>query len=261
MDLALSIAKSGMEAQHKNLEIISNNLANANTPSFKKSRAEYQDLPYEIQQLPGSPTSQDTNTPAGFMLGTGTKIVGNSKIYSDGELTETKRDKDIAIHGRGFFQVQLPNGGGFAYTRDGSFQANETGELTTSNGYVLQPPITLPQGYTSLQISQDGMVNVTSSTGVQTQVGQIQLADFLNPDGLQPLGGNLYLATTSSGTETLGNPGSAGYGDLYQNMIEGSNVNVVEEMVNLIEAQRAFEVTSKAVSSIDSMMEKLDQVT
>ncbi len=261
MDLALAIAKSGLEAQHENLEIISNNLANANTPTFKKSRAEFKDLPYEVQQIPGSPTSQETNSPSGFVMGTGTRLVGNSKIYSDGQLIETKRDKDVGIKGRGFFQVQLPNGAGFAYTRDGAFSTNEQNQLTLSNGYIVQPPITLPQGYTNLQISQDGLVTVTESGGSNTQIGQLQLADFVNPDGLQPMGGNLYLATTASGTETLSNPQSPGYGSLFQNMLEGSNVNVVEEMVNLIEAQRAFEVTSKAVSSVDSMMEDLNRTT
>lgn len=260
MDLALAIARSGLEAQHKNLEIISNNLANANTATFKKSRAEFQDLPYEVQQIPGAPTSQETNSPTGFVMGTGTKLVGAPKNYQDGDLIETKRDKDIAIKGRGFFQIQMPNGAGFAYTRDGSFKTNEQGQLTISNGYILQPPITIPQGSSNLQVSQDGLVTVTTSSGTQTQVGQLQLADFVNPDGLQPIGGNLYLSTLSSGTETLGNPNINGYGYLNQGMLEGSNVNVVEEMVNLIEAQRAFEVTSKAVSSVDSMMENLDHI-
>ena len=262
MDLALAIAKSGLEAQHKNIEIISNNLANSNTTSFKKSRAEFEDLPYEVVKQPGSPTSQETNSPNGFVMGTGSKLVSNSKIYSDGSLIQTERDLDVAIQGRGFFQIQLPNGGGDAYTRAGSFQVNDQGQLTLANGYVLQPPITLPQQYSSLSISQDGIVTVTlPGSSTPEQLGQLQLADFLNPDGLQPVGENLYISTVSSGEASLGNPSGEGYGKLYQHSLEGSNVNVVEEMVNLIEAQRAFEVTSKAVSSVDNMMENLNRTT
>ncbi|MEO8400430.1 MAG: flagellar basal-body rod protein FlgG [Gammaproteobacteria bacterium] len=259
MDLALAIAKSGLEAQHQNLEIISNNLANASTPSFKKSRAEFEDLPYQVTTLPGSPTTQETNSPAGLVMGTGTKLVGNAKIYTQGSPIETKRDKDMAIQGRGFYQVQLPNGAGFAYTRDGAFSVNESGQLTMGNGYIVQPPITLPQQYSSLSVSTDGIVSATIPGGTSSQIGQLQLADFVNPDGLQPLGGNLYASTTSSGAETLSNPDTQGYGRIVQGYIEGSNVNVVEEMVNLIEAQRAFEVTSKAVSTVDNMMEYLNK--
>lgn len=262
MDLALSIAKSGLEAQHKNIEIISNNLANVNTTSFKKSRAEFEDLPYEIHKQPGSATSQQTNTSGGLVMGTGTKLVGNSKIYADGSLIQTNRSLDIAIQGRGFLQVELPNGGGMAYTRMGRLDINEQGQVTMPNGYVIQPPITLPPQYTALNITKDGLVTVqlAGSTTPQ-QIGQLQLADFINPDGLQPIGENLYLSTTSSGTETLGTPSSQGYGNLHQNFLEGSNVNVVEEMVNLIEAQRAFEVTSKAVSAVDGMMQNLNRQT
>jgi flagellar basal-body rod protein FlgG len=262
MDLALSIAKSGLEAQHQNLEIISNNLANSSTTAFKKSHAQFEDLPYTILKQPGSPTSQETNAPDGIVLGTGTKLVGNSKVYSDGSLVQTSRSLDVAIQGRGFIQVQRPNGDGFAYTRAGSFQVNEQGQLTLPNGYLVQPAITLPAQFSNLGISEDGIVtaNVPGSTTSQ-QIGQLQLADFINPDGLQPLGENLFVTTNSSGTETLGNPGGQGYGSLRQGALEGSNVNVVEEMVNLIEAQRAFEVTSKAVSAVDSMMDYLNRET
>jgi flagellar basal-body rod protein FlgG len=262
MDLALAIAKSGLEAQHKNLEIISNNLANASTPSYKKSRAVFEDLPYDVITQPGSPTSQETNTTSGFVMGTGTKLVGNMKIYSDGPQTYTGRPFDVAISGSGFLQVQLPNGGGFAYTRAGSLTINEQGQLTLPNGYVVQPPITLPEGYQSLTISEDGLVSVIMNNQPNaTQLGQLQLANFINPDGLQPIGNNLYLETTSSGTVTLENPDQNGIGSIIQNAIEGSNVNVVEEMVNLIEAQRAFEVTSKAVSAVDNMMQYLSRET
>jgi flagellar basal-body rod protein FlgG len=262
MDLALAIAKSGLEAQHENLEVISNNLANASTTAFKKSRAEFQDLPYTVIKQPGSPTSQETNSPNGIVMGSGTTLVGNSKVYSDGSLVQTSRPLDIAIQGRGFIQVQMPNGAGYAYTRDGSLKINEQGQLALANGYVVQPPITMPAQFTNLSISSDGIVSAnTPGSTTSQQLGQLQLADFINPDGLQPMGGNLYVSTTSSGTETLGNPGSQGYGVIHQNALEGSNVNVVEEMVNLIEAQRAFEVTSKAVSAVDNMMENLNRTT
>lgn len=265
MDLALAIAKSGLEAQHENIEIISNNLANANTTAFKRSRASFEDLPYDIINKPGSPTSQETNSPTGLVMGTGTKLVGNSKIFKDGEPISTSRDKDIAIRGRGFFQVQLPNGGGYAYTRAGSLQQNESGQLTDEHGYIIQPAITIPLGSKNLTISPDGIVQALApGATAPTQVGQMQLADFMNPDGLESMGGNLYRETTSSGTVTLANPsinGATGYGELRQFALEGSNVNVVEEMVNLIEAQRAFEVTSKAVSAVDGMMQNLTRQT
>lgn len=260
MDLALAIAQSGLEAQHKNIEIISNNLANADTPAYKKSRAEFADLPYQVLTQPGAPTSQETNTPGGLVLGTGTKLTGNTKVYTDGSQTITGRPLDVAISGRGFLQVQLPNGGGVAYTRAGHLTANQQGQITLPNGYIVQPAITLPAGYQSVSIAEDGIITVTvTGSSTAQQVGQLQLADFINPDGLQPMGGNLYLETTSSGTVTLGNPDANGFGKLVQNSLEGSNVNVVEEMVNLIEAQRTFEVTSKAVSAVDSMMDYLSR--
>lgn len=260
MDLALSIAKSGLEAQHDNIEIISNNLANSGTTGYKKSRAEFQDLPYQVITPPGSPSSQQTNVSSGLVLGTGTKVVGNTKVYSDGGIIPDSNPKHIAIQGRGFLQVQLPNGGGFAYTRDGNLQTNQQGQLTLANGFVIQPPITLTQGWTNLSIGQDGTVSVAlPGSPTAQQVGQIQLADFINPDGLQPIGQNLYLESSASGAATVGQPDNNGLGMIVQNALEGSNVNVVEEMVNLIEAQRSFEVTSKAVSAVDSMMDYLER--
>lgn len=262
MDQVLSIAQSGLEAQHQNLEIISNNLANSNTPAFKKSRAQFEELPYQVITEPGAPTTEETKSPSGLVMGTGTKLVGNVKNYVDGDQIQTGNPKDIAISGRGFLQVQLPNGGGTAYTRAGSLSTNEQGQLVTPGGYPIQPPITLPQEYQHLTIGQDGTVSViTPGSNLAQQVGQIQLADFVNPDGLQPIGQNLYLETTSSGNAVLGNADANGYGAIIQNTIEGSNVNVVEEMVNLIEAQRSFEVTSKAVSAADEMMHTLTQAS
>jgi flagellar basal-body rod protein FlgG len=262
MDLALAIARSGLEAQHQNIEIISNNLANASTTAFKKSHAAFQDLPYQVIKAPGSPTSIETNSPSGLVLGTGTKLIGNTKVYKDGNPVITEKPLDIAIHGRGFLQVQLPNGGNFAYTRAGALQVNETGQLVDGNGYAVQPAITIPQGAEQISISNDGIITAMLPGGsTTTQVGQLQLADFINPDGLQPIGSNLYLATVASGSETLGNPDNNGYGQTFQGQLEGSNVSVVEEMVNLIEAQRAFEVTSKAVSAVDNMMQNLSRQT
>lgn len=262
MDLALAIAKSGLEAQHENLEIISNNLANAGTTSFKKSRASFEDLPYDVIKQAGSPTSQETNSPGGLVMGTGTKLVGNSKIFKDGDPVATGRDLDVAIKGRGFLQVQLPNGGGFAYSRAGALQRNETGQVVDEHGYVVQPAISIPAGTTNLGISPNGIVTaLLPGASTISQIGQMQLADFMNPDGLQPVGGNLYQETISSGTAILGTPQANGLGELQQKALEGSNVNVVEEMVNLIEAQRGFEVTSKAVSAVDSMMQTLSRQT
>lgn len=262
MDLALSIARSGLEAQHENIEIISNNLANAGTTAYKKSRAIFQDLPYQVIKQPGSYTTQETNTSSGFVLGTGSKIVSNSIDYSDGFPQITQVPTDVSIKGRGFFEVQLPNGQGNAYTRNGHFTTNQQGQLTLYNGYIVQPPITLPAGYTNLQISNDGIVTVnTPGSTLPVQIGQFQLSDFPNPNALEPVGDGLYYQTIASGTATQGSPDQNGYGKLFQNQLEGSNVNVVQEMVDLIEAQRAFEVTSKAVSAVDQMMQQLARQT
>lgn len=262
MDLALTIAKSGLDAHHKSIEVISNNLANANTTAFKKNRAEFEDLPYQIIKQQGAPATDSINSPSGIVLGTGTRLSNNSKIFTDGSSITTDKPLDIAIRGRGFFQVQMPNGSDFAYTRAGSFRTNEQGQITLPNGFVLQPPITVPTGVQRLDISEDGTVSaiVAGSTTEQT-IGTIQLADFINPDGLQAIGENLYQVTTASGAANLGNPTQNGLGTLKQSALEGSNVNVVEEMVNLIEAQRAFEVTSKAISAVDNMLQYLNQAT
>lgn len=263
MDLALAIAKSGLDAHHKNIEVISNNLANANTTSFKKSRPEFEDLPYEIIKQPGAATSQDTNTTSGLVVGTGTKLSNNKKIFTDGSLMQTDNQLDIAIKGNGFLKVQVPNGSDFAYTRAGALQTNVQGQIILPNGYIVQPPITVPTtGLQRLEITNDGIVNAyVAGSNTPQQIGQMELTDFINPDGLEPLGENLYQVTTSSGPGTSGTPTLEGYGSIKQGMLEGSNVNVVEEMVNLIEAQRAFEVTSKAVSAVDNMMQNLTRET
>jgi len=259
MDMAMLIARSGLDAHHKNMEVISNNLANSNTAAFKRNRAEFQDLPYQIITPAGSPVTQDVNRPSNIVIGTGTKMSNNKKIFVQGPGIDTTGPLDVMIQGRGFFQIQLPNGD-FAYTRDGRFQPNAQSQIVTSTGYLVQPPITIPQGAQGLEISNDGIVTaIVPGSTTPTQIGQIQLSDFINPDGLLPLGENLYQETLESGAATIGNPGDTGVGILQQFKYEASNVNVVEEMVNLIEAQRAFEVTSKAISSVDSMLQTLSR--
>ena len=258
--MALLIAQSGLDAHHKNIEVISNNLANSNTPSFKKNRAEFQDLPYQIISQAGSPVSQDIDSPSNLVVGTGTKMSTNKKIFIDGSPVQTNAPLDIMISGRGFLKISTTNGN-YAYTRDGRLQVNQQGELTTSSGYVVQPPITIPQGTQSITISKDGLVDASLSDSTVQQLGQIQLNDFVNPDGLLPLGENMYQETTASGSAVSGNPLSNGLGTINQGAYEASNVNVVEEMVNLIEAQRAFEVTSKAVSAVDNMLQYLSRET
>lgn len=263
MDQALLIARSGLDVHHKNIEIISNNLANANTAGFKRNRGEFEELPYQIVKQAGSAITQDVNAPSGLIMGTGARLATNKRIFIDGPQIQTGNSLDIAIQGRGFLQVQPPAGSGqYAYTRAGSLTLNEQGQLVTNNGYIVQPPITIPQGTQRINISEDGIVSIyTSTSPTAQQVGQMQLADFINTDGLQSIGENLYQETTGSGTAQLGNPMQNGIGIIKQGALEGSNVNIVEEMVNLIEAQRAFEVTSKAVSAVDNMLQYLNQAT
>lgn len=262
MDMALWTARSGLSANHDNLAIISNNLANANTTGFKRNRPEFEDLVYQVYRQPGTATSTETNTPNGIVLGTGVRLADNKKIFTEGSLTQTGNPLDVAIHGRGFLQIQVPNQNEMAYTRTGSFQINETGQIVTSNGYVLQPPIVIPQGAQNISISNDGIVSATvAGTTQPEQLGQLQLYDFINPSGLRPTGDNMYLETVSSGTPNAGVPASEGYGSIMQCALETSNVNVVEEMVNLIEAQRTFEINSKAVAACDNMLRDLIQET
>lgn len=257
MDMALWTARSGLTANHDNLAIISNNLANANTAGFKKNRPDFEDLVYQVQRAPGAPTSSETNSPNGIVLGTGVRIADNKKIFTEGSMMQTDNALDVAINGRGFFQVQIPGQSEMAYTRAGSFQLNETGQLVTSNGYVIQPPISIPPGAQKISISKDGIVSATVAGNVMEQAGQLELNDFINPSGLLAIGDNLYLQTVSSGAPTQGKPSLEGYGALSQGSLESSNVNVVEEMVNLIEAQRTFEMNSKAVAACDNMLHDL----
>lgn len=262
MDPALRVAESGLKIQHEYMGIISNNLANANTTAFKKNRPEFEDLAYQVLKQPGSATSEVTNSPTGIVMGTGAKLADNRKIFTEGAPVQTDSSLDVAIIGHGFLRVQVPNQTDLAYTRAGSLRVNEQGQITMPNGYLIDPPITIPQGATQIHISEEGMVSVDMpNTNAPEQIATIELADFINPAGLLPVGGNLYKETVASGSPINGLPGVDGYGKLQQRALESSNVNVVEEMVNLIEAQRTFEVTSKAVSAIDHMLQNITERT
>lgn len=254
---ALWVAKTGLDAQQTRMEVISNNLANVNTTGFKSSRASFQDLVYQDVRQPGGQTSQQTQAPSGLMLGTGVRVVGTEKLFTQGNLTQTGNALDVAIQGRGFLQVSMPDGS-IAYTRDGSLHMNSDGQLVTANGYSLNPAITLPANAQAVTIGSDGTVSVTlPGQSAPTQVGTLQMADFINPAGLQPTGDNLYVETASSGAPQIGQPGLNGMGTLEQGSLETSNVNVVEALVNMIETQRAYEMNSKAISATDSMLQDL----
>lgn len=255
MNQALWIAKTGLEAQQSRMAAISNNLANASTAGFKRSRVVFEDLLYQNIRQVGAQSSQDTQLSSGFLLGMGVRTVATEKMFSQGALVQSENPLDIAIDGRGFVQVLLPDGSE-SYTRAGSFQMDNQGQMVTSSGYPLQPSITIPEGALSITIGKDGTVSVRTSSSAQLQdVGAIQLADFVNPSGLQPIGENLYLESSSSGFPQLGTPGLNGLGTLVQGFVESSNVNVVEELVSMIETQRVYEMNSKAISTTDEMMQ------
>jgi flagellar basal-body rod protein FlgG len=259
MNPALWAAKTGLDAQQTRMAVVSNNLANVNTTGFKKSRAVFEDLLYQNVRQVGGATSQDTQAPSGLSLGTGVRVVATEKTYTQGSLNNTGNSLDLAISGRGFFQVLMPDGT-LGYTRAGDFQMNNQGQLVTSSGYAVQPGINIPQGAQSITIGNDGVVSVLlSGASAPTQVGQLQLADFVNPAGLQPKGENLLVESASSGSAQTGNPGLSGLGTLNQGMVESSNVNVVEEMVNMIETQRAYEMNTKAIQTTDQMLQFLSQ--
>jgi flagellar basal-body rod protein FlgG len=258
MNPALWIAKTGLEAQQTKMGVVSNNLANVSTTGFKRDRAVFEDLFYQSVRQPGAQSSQDTVLPSGLMRGTGVRTVATEKLHTQGSLVQTNNSLDVAIEGRGFFQVLRPDGT-IGYSRDGSFQLDAQGQLVTANGYLVQPGITIPAGAQSITIGQDGTVSVLESgNAAPTQVGNIQLADFVNPAGLQPNGQNLFLETVSSGAPQLSTPGLNGTGGLVQGALESSNVNVVEEMVNMIETQRAYEINSKAIASSDQMLQYIN---
>ena len=252
---ALWIAKTGLEAQKNKLSTISNNLANVNTTGFKRSRTVFEDLIYQNVRQPGGKSSQDTILPSGLSIGTGVKTVATQKIHEQGSLLQTENKFDLAIEGRGFFQVLQPNGN-IAYTRNGEFQLGPDGQLVNANGYRLQPDFNIPQNALSVTVGIDGTVSISQpGNPVPAQIGTIQIADFINPAGLQALGGNLLAETAASGAPIVGAPDTLSFGSLIQGSLEGSNVNVVEELVNMIETQRAYEMNSKAISTADQMLQ------
>lgn len=257
---SLWIAKTGLDAQQTNLDVISNNLANVSTNGFKRSRPVFEDLLYQTLRQPGAQSSQQTQLPTGLQLGTGVRPVAVEKIFTQGNLQQTSNNLDVAINGKGFLQVLMPDGT-TAYTRDGSFQVDNQGQLVTSSGYAVQPAITIPADALTVTIAKDGTVSVTQpGSTATTQIGSLQLASFINPAGLQSAGENLFQETAASGTPSANTPGTNGLGVLNQGFVETSNVNVAEELVNMIQAQRAYEINSKAITASDQMLQKLTQL-
>jgi flagellar basal-body rod protein FlgG len=259
MASALHISRSGLDAQQTRLAVVSNNLANVSTTAFKKGRPVFEDLLYQTVSQPGANSSQNTELPSGLMLGLGVRTVATGKIFTQGTLSQTDNSLDMAIQGRGFFQVLMPDGS-TAYTRDGTFSLNSQGQMVTSSGYTLDPAITIPAEMQSLTIGSDGTVTaLTAGSTTPTQIGSVLLSDFINPQGLQPVGQNLYTETVSSGSPTQGTPGLNGLGTLVQGSVESSNVNPVEELVNMIETQRSYEMNSKAIKTEDEMLQFITQ--
>lgn len=255
MNQSLWIAKTGLDAQQTKMSVISNNLANASTAGYKRSRAVFEDLLYQNQRQVGAQSSQDSLYPTGLMIGTGVRTVATEKLFSQGSMSQTQNPLDVGIDGKGFLQILMPDGS-MAYTRDGELQVDNQGQLVNASGYAVQPSITVPVDAQSITIASDGTVSVRLPNAISTtQVGNVQLVDFINPAGLQPMGGNLYAESTASGTPQTGTPGLNGMGTLVQGYIEGSNVNVVEELVSMIETQRAYEMNSKAISTSDQMLQ------
>ena len=255
MDQALWIAKTGLEAQQTRMSVTANNLANVNTTGFKRSRAVFEDLLYQNKSQVGALSSEDTQLNSGLTIGTGVRVVATEKIFSQGSLVQTGNNLDMAIEGQGFFQILTPDGS-LSYTRDGTFQVNANGEIVTAKGYALQPGISIPADALSVTIGSDGVVSVSQpGNATATELGTIQLANFVNPAGLQPIGQNLFIESGSSGSPQTGTAGLNGLGNLSQGSLETSNVNTVEELVNMIETQRAYEMNSKAISTAEQMLE------
>lgn len=252
---ALWTAATGMHAQQLTLDVISNNLANVQTAGFKRSRVDFQDLVYEVLNAPGAASAQGQEVPSGFQVGHGSRAVATQRLFVKGDLQQTGNPLDLAIEGDGFFQVQLPSGD-TGYSRSGAFKKNSQGQLVTSDGFVVQPQITIPPDALSVSVGVDGIVSVLQAGQAQPQVvGTIELVRFINPGGLQSQGRNLFIPTQASGDATPGTPGNDGIGTLLQGFVEGSNVNVVEEMVGMIVTQRAYEINSRAIRTADEMMQ------
>lgn len=257
---SLWIARTGLDAQQTQLDVISNNLANVSTNGFKRGRAVFEDLLYQTLRQPGAQSSQQTQIPSGLQLGTGVRPVSTARIFTQGNIQKTDGTLDMAVQGNGFFQILLPDGT-TGYTRDGAFQKDNQGQIVTSDGYPLQPNITIPADALTVTIGTDGTVSITQSgSSATTQIGSVQLATFINPGGLQSMGQNLFLETAASGTPTPNTPGTNGAGIVNQGYVETSNVNVAEELVTMIQTQRAYELNSKVVSTSDAMLGRLTQL-
>ena len=257
---SLWTSATGMQAQALNLDVIANNLANVNTAGFKKSRAEFQDLLYETIRPAGTSSSQDTQVPTGIQIGHGTRPSTVLKIFSQGDMENTKNELDLAIEGDGFFQIILPNGE-TAYTRDGAFKLDSDGRMVNSDGFALEPEITIPSDAVSISVGIDGTVSVLQAgDSIPSEIGTIELARFVNPAGLISTGRNLYITSEASGDEMTGTPGEDGLGSLAQGFLEMSNVSVVDEMVNMITAQRAYETNSKSIQTADEMLQLANNI-
>ena len=256
MNIALWSAKTGLDAQNTQMAIIANNLANANTTGFKSDRAAFQDLMYQNVRQVGAQSTQNTQYSTGLTLGTGVRIVATQKNYAQGSVTQTNGPLDLSVSGHGFFQITMPDGT-LAYTRDGTFTLDNQGNVVTASGYPLSPALTIPVGTQSITVGTDGVVTALSAANKTTQIGQVQLADFVNEEGLSPMGNNLLIESAASGAPQTGTPGTNGLGTVQQGSLETSNVNTVTELVNMIECQRAYEMNSKAITTTDQMLQYL----
>jgi len=259
MNLALWAAKTGLDAQNTQMSVIANNLANTNTTGFKSDRAAFQDLMYQNVQQVGAQSTQNTQYSTGLTLGTGVRIAATEKNYTQGSVLQTQGNLDMSITGLGFFQITMPDGT-ISYTRDGAFSMDSQGNVVNASGNPISPAITIPANAQSVTVGTDGTVSVTTAGSTKaTSVGQIQLASFINVQGLQPIGNNLLTESAASGAPQVGTPGTGGLGNLQQGSLETSNVNTVTELVNMIQCQRAYEMNSKAISTTDQMLQYLTQ--
>ncbi len=259
MQPALWVSKTGLSAQDTQLTTVSNNLANAATIGFKRDRAVFSDLLYQIQRQPGAKSSASTRLPSGLQLGTGVRVVGTTKQFTQGSLQTTEQPLDMAINGRGFFKVTLADGSTSGYTRNGQFHIDDTGNVVTAEGFILDPGVSIGSNATNITVSEGGMLSYTDAvSGTLTEI-QLNISDFPNPAGLQSIGGNVYIESSASGTATDATPGTSGLGKTLQFTLENSNVDIVEEMVNMITTQRAYEMNSKVISTADQMLQFISQ--